>query len=70
MSEMNELTQLFVALDRLYIETSKQGIAAHEAGNKQRKHRLETIAHHVYEARKSIALALGEAVKPTEGGGE
>lgn len=62
-----ELTQMFTAIDRLYIDISKQGIAAHEAGNRARQHRLEAIAHHVYVARTAITLALNEALKPGEG---
>jgi len=62
-----ELTHMFTAIDRLYIDISKQGVAAHEAGDRLRKQRMETIAHHVYVARKEIILALSEALKPTEG---
>lgn len=63
----DELTLLFTAIDRLYTDISKQGIAAHEAGNRARQHRLEAIAHHVYVARKEVTLALSEAFKPVEG---
>lgn len=65
-----ELTQMFIALDDLYTNTAKQGVAAHEAGDRLRKQRMETVAHHVYVARKEIILALSEALKPTEGSGE
>jgi hypothetical protein len=65
-----KLTQVFITLDDLYIDISKQGIAAHEAGARLQQQRMETIAHHVYVARKAVTLALSEALKPTEGGGK
>jgi hypothetical protein len=64
---LEELTHMFTAIDRLYIDISKQGIAAHEAGNRTRQHRLEAIAHHVFLARTAITLALNEALKPVKG---
>jgi hypothetical protein len=66
----DELAQMFMTLDRLYMDVCKQGIAAHEAGNKLRQHRLELVAHYLYEARRSVSTALYEALRPTEGSGE
>ena len=67
---LSQLQKTFTELDGLYIDISKRGIAAHEAGNKVRQRQMEAIAHHVYEARRSVSTALYEALRPTEGSGE
>jgi hypothetical protein len=67
---LSQLQRMFTGLDDLYIDISKRGIAAHEAGNKVRQRQMEAIAHHVYEARREIVKALDEALRPTEGSGE
>ena len=55
------LLNVWMAVDNAYTHISAQGVAAHKECDTQLQHKLENVAHLLWEARKHVTTAVNRA---------